>query len=48
MVLSSFRINTFIENVDVGDYIVHGDLEAYSCKMPFLLPNFGDVSSYTI
>ncbi|GAX83091.1 hypothetical protein CEUSTIGMA_g10517.t1 [Chlamydomonas eustigma] len=27
------RINTFLENVDVGDYIVHGDLEAYSCKL---------------
>ncbi|KAK9817853.1 hypothetical protein WJX72_003161 [[Myrmecia] bisecta] len=27
------RINAFLDNVDVGDYIVHGDLEAYSCKL---------------
>jgi hypothetical protein len=25
------RLNSFLENVDVGDYYVHGDLEAYSC-----------------
>jgi hypothetical protein len=25
-------INTFLDNVDVGDYIVTGELEAYSCK----------------
>ena len=24
-------INAFLDNVDVGDYSVHGDLEAYSC-----------------
>lgn len=27
------RITTFLDNVDVGDYYVHGDLEAYSCKL---------------
>lgn len=29
---SQCRINTFLDNVDVGEYYVHGDLEAYSCK----------------
>lgn len=27
------RINTFLDNVDVGEYYVHGDLEAYSCMV---------------
>jgi hypothetical protein len=27
------RINAFLNSVDVGDYIVEGDLEAYSCKL---------------
>ena len=27
-----YRINTFLDNVDVGEYYVHGDLETYSCK----------------
>ena len=27
------RINTFLDNVDVGEYYVHGDLEAYSCMI---------------
>jgi hypothetical protein len=26
------RINSFLDHVDVGDYIVEGDLEAYSCE----------------
>ena len=30
------RINTFLDNVDVGEYYVHGDLEAYSCRVSFL------------
>jgi hypothetical protein len=25
------RLDTFLNSVDVGDYIVHGNLEAYSC-----------------
>ena len=25
-------INAFLDNVDVGEYSVHGDLEAYSCE----------------
>ena len=25
------RINSFLEHVDVGDFIVYGNLEAYSC-----------------
>ncbi len=31
--LSCSRITTFLDNIDVGDYYVHGDLEAYSCEM---------------
>lgn len=27
------RINAFLDHVDVGDYVVHGELEAYSCKL---------------
>lgn len=27
------RLDTFLNSVDVGDYIVHGNLEAYSCKL---------------
>mmetsp|Transcript_7413 Transcript_7413/g.14594 ORF Transcript_7413/g.14594 Transcript_7413/m.14594 type:complete len:233 (+) Transcript_7413:22-720(+) len=27
------RINSFLENADVGEYVIHGDLEAYSCKL---------------
>mmetsp|Transcript_25876 Transcript_25876/g.65807 ORF Transcript_25876/g.65807 Transcript_25876/m.65807 type:complete len:233 (+) Transcript_25876:140-838(+) len=27
------RINTFLEHCDVGEYVVEGDLEAYSCKL---------------
>lgn len=26
------RINSFLDSVDVGDLIVKGDLEAYSCE----------------
>jgi hypothetical protein len=26
------RINSFLDNVDTGDYVVYGDLEAYSCE----------------
>jgi hypothetical protein len=25
------RINSFLDNVDTGDFVVYGDLEAYSC-----------------
>ena len=28
------RLNGFLSHVDVGDYVVHGDLEAYSCEWP--------------
>lgn len=27
------RINTFLDHVDAGEYVVYGDLEAYSCKL---------------
>lgn len=27
------RINAFLDSVDVGEHFVHGDLEAYSCKL---------------
>lgn len=27
------RLNSFLDNVDAGDVIVRGDLEAYSCKL---------------
>jgi len=27
------RLNSFFTNVNVGDYVVRGDLEAYSCKL---------------
>eukprot|EP00879_Flechtneria_rotunda_P003987 GHRR01004227.1.p2 GENE.GHRR01004227.1~~GHRR01004227.1.p2 ORF type:complete len:240 (+),score=62.72 GHRR01004227.1:2343-3062(+) len=27
------RLNSFLDHVDVGEYIVYGDLEAYSCKL---------------
>ncbi|PNH07783.1 Repressor of RNA polymerase III transcription MAF1 [Tetrabaena socialis] len=27
------RLNAFLKSVDVGDYILQGDLEAYSCKL---------------
>lgn len=27
------RLNAFLKSVDVGEYILHGDLEAYSCKL---------------
>ncbi|EIE23869.1 Maf1-domain-containing protein [Coccomyxa subellipsoidea C-169] len=27
------RLSAFLDNVDVGDYIVQGDIEAYSCKL---------------
>ncbi len=26
------RLSAFLDNVDVGDYIVQGDIEAYSCE----------------
>lgn len=26
------RLNSFLDHVDVGEYIVEGDLEAYSCE----------------
>ena len=28
------RLNSFLDNVDVGDVIMRGDLEAYSCEQP--------------
>lgn len=28
------RLNTFLEQVDVGDYYVHGVIGAYSCEHP--------------
>lgn len=27
------RINGFLDHVDLGDYVVHGNVEAYSCKL---------------
>ena len=27
------RLNGFLDNVDVGDMIVQGELEAFSCKL---------------
>lgn len=27
------RLNAFLDNVNIGDYVVHGCLEAYSCKL---------------
>lgn len=27
------RLNAFLKSVDVGDYVLQGDLEAYSCKL---------------
>jgi hypothetical protein len=27
------RLNSFLDHVDVGEYVVNGDLEAYSCKL---------------
>ena len=27
------RINSFLEHVDVGDFVVYGNLEAYSCAL---------------
>ena len=29
---SLFRIDAFLDSVDMGDYIVTGELEAYSCE----------------
>lgn len=29
---ASCRLNSFLDNVDAGDVIVKGDLEAYSCE----------------
>lgn len=26
-------MNSFLDHVDVGDFVVHGDLETYSCKL---------------
>lgn len=26
------RLNSFLDNVDVGELVVRGDLEAFSCK----------------
>ena len=26
------RLNAFLDNVDMGEYQVHGDIEAYSCE----------------
>jgi hypothetical protein len=28
------KLKAFLESVDVGDYTVEGNLEAYSCKCP--------------
>lgn len=28
-----YRLNSFLDNVNVGDIIVKGELEAYSCKL---------------
>lgn len=33
----SFRLNSFLDNVDVGDLIVRGDLEAFSCKLKYFV-----------
>ena len=33
------RLNTFLDNVDVGEYQVHGDIEAYSCKALLTFPD---------
>ena len=46
------RINGFLDHVDVGDYVVHGNLEAYSCvplalRVPICCPQDG-VSPPTI
>jgi hypothetical protein len=30
--LCARRLNSFLDHVDVGEYIVEGDLEAYSCE----------------
>ena len=30
--LRARRINAFLDNVDVGEHFVHGELEAYSCE----------------
>lgn len=27
------RLSAFLDNVDVGEYLVHGDIEVYSCKL---------------
>jgi hypothetical protein len=32
LLLSTNRLNSFLDHVDVGEYIVEGDLEAYSCE----------------
>jgi hypothetical protein len=32
----SNRLNSFLDHVDVGEYVVEGDLEAYSCKKQVL------------
>ena len=32
------RINAFLDNVDVGEHFVHGELEAYSCECFRSLP----------
>ncbi len=33
------RINTFLDHVDVGEYVVYGDLEAYSCETQRAVPS---------
>lgn len=38
------RINSFLDSVDVGDLIVKGDLEAYSCEHP-LVKRHGEPAS---
>jgi hypothetical protein len=32
--VSKHRLNAFLSAVNVGDYVVHGQLEAYSCAYP--------------
>ena len=35
--LHECRLSAFLDNVDVGDYVVQGDIEAYSCALASLL-----------
>lgn len=35
------RLNSFLDHVDVGEYIVEGDLEAYSCEIHAVTAGLG-------